>query len=203
MAKGVVMKWKKYRDLQVKCPFIADDLCWGFIYPNTKDFVRTRISFIAFRPFESLDLSAKQTSTRSLGGDCTSSEIPCCKTVDYKVVFHVQFEENATRLFQVTDDKGDGSIQAHIDDVTTWFDSQEEFVGKQLVWDRVVKRTANRVLQTRQITNMSLEIYLFPKFYRFKPMPSRPYSPPNPEYDAWVKEKPLPPILPGTLKSAW
>lgn len=191
------MKWKKFRELQAQYPFLAHDLNWRGVLRDTKEFVRTKVGFIAFRPFEKLDLSAKHSSSSTpLKSDYVHVKMECYRAVEYQLSFHVEGEGDGTRLRYVTTDIGDGSIQAHIDDVTRWFEGCEVFRGKQLIWERIVKRTVSGSSHAG-LTDMSLEIYLFPRFYRFKPMPRTPLPPPDPAYMAYINGEPMPPIVPG------
>lgn len=194
------MKWKKFCELQAQYPFLVDDLSWrGVLLGETKEFVRTKVSFIAFRPFEKPDLSAKYSSSGTpLKSNYVHVKMECYKSVEYQLSFHVEGEDDGTRLRYVATDIGDGSIQAHIDDVTRWFESCEDFHSKQLVWERIVKRTLSGSSHTG-LTNMSLEIYLFPQFYRFRPMPRTLFHPTDPAHVAYVNGDLLPPIIPGTL----
>lgn len=193
------MKWKKFREIQAQYPFLSHDLNWRGVLRDTKEFVRTKVGFIAFRPFEKLDLFAKQSSSGTpLKSNYVHVKMECYKAVEYQLSFHVEGEDNSARLRYVTTDIGDGSIQAHIDDVTRWFEGCEVFRGKQLVWERVVKRTV-RGSSHAGLTDMSLEIYLFPRFYRFKPMTRTPLPSVNPATIAYMNGAPMPPIIPRTL----
>jgi len=193
------MKWKKFLELQAQYPFLAYDLNWRGALRNPKEFVRTKVGFIAFRPFKRLDLSAKYSSSGTpLKSEYVHVKMECYKSVEYQLRFHVEGEDDSIRLRYVTTDIGDGSIQAHIDDVTRWFEGCEVFRCKQLIWERVIKRTVSGSSHAG-LTNMSLEIYLFPQFYRFKPMPRMPLPPPDPAHISYVTGAPVPPIIPGTL----
>lgn len=190
MAKGYSMKWKKFCELQAKYEFLGHDLNQREDLRNMKEFVRTKVNYIAFRPFESLDLS-----TGSSSGTSGAS------AVEYQLVFHVEGEYDNARLRDVTAHIGDGSIQAHIDDVMVWFEANEDFRGKQLVWERVVRRTVRGSSNTG-LTSMSLEIYLFPRFYRFRPIPRKPLRRASASTIAYLSGEPLPPIIPGTTRFA-
>jgi hypothetical protein len=196
------MKWKKFRDLQAQYPFLAKDLNWRGVQRDSKEFVRTKIGFITFRPFESLNLAARHSSSSTpLRSNYSNVEMECYTATEYQLCFHVEGEQEVTRGRFVTTDVGDGSIQAHIDDVTKWFEGCEVFRGKQLIWERVVKRTVNGSSHVG-LSQMNLEIYLFPRFYRFKPMPRTPVPSPDPAHVAYVTGAPMPPIIPGTLSFA-
>ena len=191
------MKWKKFLELQAQHPFLGNDLNWRGVLRNHKEFVRTKVGFIAFRPFDKLDLAAKAASSGTLlKSNYVHVKIECYQAVEYQLSFHVEGEADGTRLRYVTTDVGDGSIQAHIDDVIRWFEGCEVFRGKQLIWERVVKRTVSGSSHVG-LTNMSLEIYLFPRFYRFKPIPRTPLPPADPATVAYLTGAPMPPIIPG------
>ncbi len=196
------MKWKKFLELQAQHPFLGHDLNWRGVLRGYKEFVRTKVSFIAFRPFDKLDLTAKTASSGTpLKSYNVHVKMECYKAVEYQLNFHVEGEDNVTRLRYVTTDIGDGSIQAHIDDVIRWFEGCEDFRDKQLIWERVVKRTVSGSSHVG-LTDMSLEIYLFPRFYRFRPVPRTPLPPPDPAHVAYVTEVPMTPIIPRTLSFA-
>lgn len=184
------MKWKKFCELQAKYEFLGCDLNWRGDLRNMKEFVRKKVNYIAFRPFESLDLSTGP----SIGTSGTSA-------VEYQLVFHIEGEYDNARLRYVTAHIGDGSIQAHIDDVMVCFEADENFRDKQLVWERVVRRTVSGSSNTG-LTSMSLEIYLFPRFYRFRPIQRKPLRRANASYIAYINGDPLPPIIPGTTRFA-
>jgi len=159
------MKWAKFVALRAQYPFIAGDLCFRGTLRSDKEFIRTKVGFIAFRPFEKLDLSAKHSSSGTpLKSKYRHVRMECWEAVDYDIRFHVEGEDEGTRLRYVTTDVGDGSIQAHIDAVIEWFNNCEAFRGKQLIWERVVKRTTSGSGYIG-LSKMSLEIYEFPPHY--------------------------------------
>jgi hypothetical protein len=165
------MKWHKFLELNAKYPFLASDLCWRGTLRNDKEFVRTKVGFIAFRPFEKLDLSTTESSSSTpLKSNYVHVRMECYRATYYQIRFHVEGEAEGTRLRFVTTDIGDGSIQTHIDDVTNWFASCEVFRGKHLVWERVVKRTVSGSSHVG-LSKMDLEIYEFPPHYRFESTP--------------------------------
>ncbi len=165
---------------------------------DLKEFVQTKVSFIAFRPFEKLDLSEKYSSSSvPLESRYVHVEMERYKAVEYQLIFHVEGQCDGTRLRYVSDDVGDGSIQAHIDDITKWFEGCEVFHGKHLIWERVVKRTVSGSSHTG-LTEMSLEIYPFPQFYRFRPIPRKLSPPKDPARIAYLTGAPMPPIIPSS-----
>lgn len=186
------MKWKKFLELQKRHPFIEQDLKWRGDLLDTKEFVRKKVSFIAFRPFDSLDLCSKSTLMTPVNWNSHSN------VVHYHLSFHIEGEEYGTNFRHVNGSVGDGSIQAQIDDATKWLENEKEFDGRQLVWERVV-RTTMRVGTITGLTEMSLEIYLFPRQYRYRQTPREPFVPPDPATIAYMEGRPMPPIIPGTL----
>lgn len=191
------MKWKKFLELQTQHPYLEKDL-YGMGGPQKrKEFVRTKVGFIAFRPFEKLDMSARYTSSGTpLKSNYVHVKMECYEATDYRIVCHVEGEEDGTRLRYVTTDIGDGSVQAHIDDLTKWFEGCEVFRGKQLVWERVIKKTVSGSSHVG-LSIMNLEIYLFPRFYRFKPIPRERFLPADPATVAYMTGATMPPIIPG------
>jgi hypothetical protein len=196
------MKWNKFCALQAKHPSLARDLRLHGDERIDKEFVRKKIDFIAFRPFEGLELSAKPSSSGiPLKSNYPNVTVESYESVNYSIVFHVEGENDGTRLRFVADDIGDGSIQAHIDEIATWFNSCDAFCGKQLIWERVVKKSI-RGSSLVGMTSIRLEIYTFPRFYRFRPIPMAPLPPPNPGHRAYMSGGAMPPIIPGSLDFA-
>lgn len=165
------MKYGKFLDLVARYPFISHDLMWRGVLCNpkeVKEFVRRKVGFIAFRPFEKLDLSARHLSSGTpLVSNYAHVRMECYKATEYQLSFHVEGEPGGSRGRFVSTDVDDGSIQAHIDDVTRWFESCEAFRGKRLIWERAIKRMVSGSSHVG-LTEMDLEIYLFPPGYRFR-----------------------------------
>lgn len=199
MAKGVSMKWEKFLELQAQYPHIEQDLSWRGVLKNLKEFVRTKVGFIAHRPFEKLDLQSKYWSTgEPLRSNHVNVRMERYTVTSYQISAHVEVEAESSRLRFVSDDVGDGSIQAHIDSLLEWFQGCEVFAGKQLVFERVVKRTVNGS-SLAGMTNVNLEIYLFPRHYRFRPIERPPLPRPDPAMVAFLSGGPMLPIVPGSL----
>ena len=191
------MKWNRFCKLKEKHPFVSIDLRHEKnISHSTKEFVKKKVGFIAFRPFDSLDLSRK-CSLICIPPTIDPSE--CCRSVEYHMRFHIEGEDDGIRLWFVGNHIGDGSIQANIDHVTNALELKGELRGKQLVWERVVKYIFSGSSHAG-ITVLNLEIYQFPRFYRFRPIPRTPSRPVNPSVIAYMTGGPMPPIIPGTTK---
>lgn len=195
------MKWNKFHKLATQYPFLAHDLVWrGSAPSDIKQFVREKVGFIAFRPFEALDLSSKSTSSSTpLKSQYRHTQMESYQVVEYQLNYHVDADgtDGCGRLGYVTPSLGDGSIQAHIDDTMEWLEECDVFKGKQLVWERVVKRTT-RGSSHSGLTSMNLEVYLFPRGYRFRSLPCAAPLPVDPAYAAYVRGEPMPPIIPQT-----
>jgi hypothetical protein len=194
------MKWKKFLELQAKYPFLPNDLCWRGTLPDAKDFVRKKVGFIAFRPFEKLDLSETYSSNSTpLDTKYAHVKMAYYTTVEYQISFHIEGENEGTRTRHVDPGIGDGSIQAHIDDIMRWFDGCEVFQDKRLMWERVIKRTVSGSSYAG-LTSMNLEIYQFPRYYRCKPWSFDYNIPvPNPATRAYVLGEEMPPLVPGRI----
>lgn len=190
------MKWKKFLALQAQHPFLGHDLNWRGVLKDPREFVRTKVGFIAFRPFDKLNLAAKAASSSTLlKSNNVHRTMECYQAIEYQLRFHVEGEADRTRLRYVTTDVGNGSIQAHIDDVTRWFEGCEVFRGRQLIWERIVKRTLSGSSHFG-LTDMSLEIYLFPRFYRFRSIPQERLPQPDEAAMAYARGGEMPPIIP-------
>jgi hypothetical protein len=204
------MKWKKFLEIEVKHPTLRRDLGLnGQGQGEVKDFVRTKVDYIAFRPFESLDLLQKSSSSSDeLQGLCDSiSGSRTYNYVEFALGFHIRLEEDwGTRVRHVDASVGSGSIQAHIDDVLLCFEHDKKLEGKQPFWECITKRTLKGSLR-HGLTSMILEIYQFPRHYGLFPIKRsvETVSGPKPDYthSYYSDEKPPGPIIPGTLKSAW
>jgi hypothetical protein len=198
------MKWKKYIERLAQFPHLADDLTWRGRRNDNREFIRTKVGFIAPRPFENLDLSATLSSTgTSLSSDYVHARLRCYKATEYQISFRIEGMNDVTYLRHVDPGVGDGSIQAHIDDLTKWFKGCEAFRGKHLIWERVVKRTVSGSSYAG-LTEMNLEIYLFPEFSYVK-HPLCATAPPVTQKDldsqatahAYVRGEPMPPLVPA------
>lgn len=197
------MKWKNFRDLSARYPYLAHDIKWRITLAasDVKQFVRTKVDYIAFRPFSTLDLSSKDTRhSTPLTHDDNGVSMESYVVIEYQLFFHAEGEDDIPRSRYLSSDIGDGSIQAHIDDVSKWFERCGEYRDLQLIWDRVVKRVVRGSSYTG-LTSMSLEIYPFPRHYRFRAMPWRvargSWSP------VCTNDSEFAPIIPGTTKGAW
>jgi hypothetical protein len=196
------MKWKKFLGLLAEYPFLDRDLVWRNTADDLKKFVCTKVGYIAFRPFEKLDLSAKYAEKSSpLPTKYQYVRMSSYEVTQYEISFHIEGEADGTRYRHVDGDRGDGSIQAHIDQLMEWFQNCEAFDGKQLIWERIIKRTV-KGSSYAGITEMNLEIYLFPRAYRFRQILHQPLRPANPSTVAYVTGASMPPIIPGTLSAA-
>lgn len=170
------MKWKKFLVVSQQHPAIAHDLCWrGNPVPSggqLKEFVRTKVGFIAFRPFESLDFQSRGSSTEEpLPGKYRYASIASYSAIEWLLVFHIELEKSGTRLRYVNSGYSPGRIQDHMDEIRQWHHRCEAFKGRQIIWERAVKRTVKGSSNTG-LTEMNLEIYQFPPRWGFISMPS-------------------------------
>src|SRR5581483_5232841 len=63
------MKWANFRDIRLQNRWLDDPhvrrvMAWHFSLDDLREFIRKKVSFIAFRPFEKLDLKAKRFEMR-------------------------------------------------------------------------------------------------------------------------------------------
>lgn len=165
------MKWKKFVELRARYPFVESDVLQSSGYvSDIREFVRQKVGFIAFRPFEKLDLTTKPSwSDMPLKSEYAFVKMASYQAVEYSLIFHVEGEKPGSRLRDIHNDVGDGSIQAHIDHIMEWFNGCEVFNGKQLIWERVIRRTRSGSSHVG-LTEVNLEIFLFPPNYRFRPI---------------------------------
>ena len=158
------MKWKKFEELAILHPYVYRDLQFHAGSRVMKELVRTKVGFIAFRPFDKLDLTAKSESRsepfRRNNPHCIKSHY---ESVEYIVSFHVEGEREDSRLRFVGPLDG-GRIQDCIDHLVEWFEGCESFRGKKLIWERVTKRSVSG--SWHLVSNINLEIYPFPPDYR-------------------------------------
>lgn len=199
----MTVKWNKFLEMQRQYPSLAHNINWRGIVQDPHDFVRTKLEYVAFRTFEKLDLATTKSSSSStpLPSPYQHVRFESFVLVEFKLVFHTEYEPNGSRERLVYDDVGNGSIQAHIDEIAAWHASCQAFRGQQLVWECIVKRTVSGSTHVG-ISNMRLEIYRFPKHYRFKAMPRQQLPPANEATIAYMTGGHMPPIIPGTLSFA-
>ncbi|MFC1598462.1 hypothetical protein ACFL2U_00400 [Patescibacteria group bacterium] len=157
------MKWNKFEAILDENPWLR-----GFVgsskvisalnnYPADKakamlkEWVRTRINFVAFRPFESLNIL--ETNMRNGNG-------PDYTWVHYKILLHIEGEAFAYRArsvaWDVEEDEDETSIRKVIEHLITWHQLYWAKQGKGLIFDAVIKETGNE-------TSRSLEIFRFPE----------------------------------------
>jgi hypothetical protein len=172
MAKEGSMKWNKFIVLQNRHPFITHDLTFrGKVMTpgEIKEFVRTKVGFIAFRPFNKLTLNEKRHSAGTpLKSNYVHVRMECYTETAYQISFHIEGEADSTRLRYVTSEIGNGSIRAHLDDLVRWFVGCEAFLGKKIVWERIVSHSISGNSYAGLI-QMDLEIFEFPPDYQFQP----------------------------------
>jgi len=136
---------------------------------NLKEFVRTKVGFIAYRPFETINLLTARESVVSwqMKSDYEFVQMHSWKAVNYDLWFHVEGEGESTRVRFMSPDIGNGSIQAHMEEISKWFAGSQYFRGKQLIWERIVKKTKSGSSHAGT-TEINFEIFLFPKGYGFR-----------------------------------
>lgn len=202
------MKWRKFLEIEAKHPTILRDLgLSGQSRGEVKEFVRTKVDYIAFRQFESLDLLCTTSSQPDDNSDiCDISVHTSFTVVEFSLCFHIQLEEMGTNVRHVDKSVGMGSIQEHIDDVISCFEHDKKLEGKRPSWEYVVKRTSKGSLY-HGLSSLHLEIYQFPRHYGLLPIKRSVETVSGPKLDYnhsyYSDEKPPGPIIPGTLKSAW
>lgn len=179
------MKWQKFLHMQQKHPFIMNVFDSQGNLEDVKDFVRKKVGYIAFHPFEKLDLSSRgQTISAPVESSDAQSEASHFKTVEYQMYFHAPIESGGSGSRLVTHNVGNGSIQAHIDDVMKWVESSDQFRYEQLVWDYVVRRTSRGSTRVG-LTNIDIEIFLFPRLYRARQIQRKPSKPLPDPFREW------------------
>ena len=206
------MKWAKFLELKEKYPFIEECiLSTSFASErdrqhnrkDCKEFVRTKIGFIAIRPFESLNLAEKGSWRSSpIAGEehLKYAKMECFESTYFQISFHVEGEPDGSRGRFVYASSELSSIQDHIDEITKWFEGCEAFLGKQLIWEWIARREKSGSSHVT-LSQMNVEIYLFPKFYRFKPERRKKWTlpPVDPALKAYLNNERMPPIMPGPI----
>lgn len=192
------MKWKKFQDLVRKHPFVASEVSLLGVRLDNKEFVKRYVGFIAFRPFSSLDLNARSTfEVKSLDPEVQFFATQRFEMIEYSVC--VEIDGTPERVVLPTSQSP--TINAVIDIIDMAFES-ESMNGKTTSWLRVVKKSAHGSTGNARsfVTELNIEIYPFPRFYRARPIHMTPITPANPSHIAYMTGAPMPPLIPGTLR---
>lgn len=194
---GGYMRWSKYRRLIRRNPNEALWIRLHIGYPALaaaplnycpraaeamlKRHIQTKVDFIAFRDFNTLDLSSgnlnkKFTTATISAGKSTVQALH----VTYHVRFHiVDADQPGDRMAYIDNADYDGedgkctSINEVIKSRIAWHREYWAPQGKALRFDAVVRRTTAWVqINTHQwkCTNESLEIFRFPESYTYPPL---------------------------------
>jgi hypothetical protein len=156
------MKWDKYSRVLAENPWLrafvgnANVISAPHNYPEhkalaiLKEWVRIRLNYVAFRPFESLDTASQNLSR----GEGHSYE-----WVSYQVLFHLEgcsFAHLARSVAWKPDAREDEtSVSKVLDHVVRWH-QQYWAAERKLIFDAVIKTNGHDGCQ-------SLEIYRFPE----------------------------------------
>lgn len=186
------MKMKNYLRLVQRHPFVADDMTRIF-GNDPRERVRTEVEYIAFRPFETLDLNAKSTPLHKFTNTGVDEHY---EHVTYCLVYHV--EDESAGEHQMYAVFNSFSIEGQIESIMRMFEGHAEYATKQMVWERVIKRVT-RGTHATSVQRNTFEVYLFPQHYRFRPIDCRPAPCADRAHMAYLTDGPFPPIIPRTL----
>lgn len=191
------MKWKKFQELVKRHPFVASEVSLLGVRLDNKEFIEL-VSFIAFRPFTSLDLEARSTfKVESIVPEHALFAISRYEMVEYSVC--VEIDGKPEHVVLPTSQSP--TISEVIDIIDKAFES-ESMVGKTTSWLRVVKKSAHGSTGNARgfITELNIEIYPFPRFYRTRPIHMPPITTASPAHIAYMTGASMPPLIPGTLR---
>lgn len=192
------MKWKKFQELVKRYPFVASDV--GLLdvsLANNKQFVRRHVGFIAFRPFESLDLNSH--STFKVVPTETSPTTPPSyrfEMVEYSIC--VTFGDKTGRITLNTPNSP--TIKEAIEKFDTFYETRVGVDEQSVDWKHVVRKSVRGNSDAHLVTEMNIEIYPFPRFYRARPIPMPSMTLPSPSHIAYMTGAHMPPLIPGTLR---
>lgn len=192
------MKWKKFQELVKRYPFVASEVSLLGVRLDNKEFMRIHVGFIAFRPFSSLDMNARSSfEVKSLDPEVQFFATQRFEMVEYSVC--VGIDGTPERVVLPTSQSP--TINEVIDIIDKAFES-ESMKGKTTSWLHVVKKSAHGSTGNARsfVTDLNIEIYPFPRFYRAKPIHMTPITPASPAHIAYVTGALMPPLIPGTLR---
>ena len=205
------MKWSKFRKLKGEYPWLEqtidscgilerDGISHGEAQEILRRMVRQKLTFIAFRPFERLELDVERNDGRNTAEYAFATDTyfdgnpQALYIEDWELVWHI-----GDRL----DPRGRSiewkSIRQEIDEAKDWHRRNFNPDDEAITFDRVLKWTMRG--NTRDtVSEMSLEIFPFPPGWTFFPRNTEPPTPDSakPEVTrAYMEGKQLPPVMPG------
>jgi hypothetical protein len=203
------MKWNKFQLIVRQYPWILDMVTgWldlgslkdqpvdnprrvALVERKLKEEVRKGIEYIAFRPFDKLDLSLEPTPYDPNNREWTMFD------VDY----HVGYEENpGSRWRSVSDGK---SIKQFVEELRASEGAEAYANDKVFVIDRILRIDVHLVDAFEGTGPISVQIYPCPAGCGLHLVPPLKASPPvDPSYLAYINHEPMPPIVPSMISSA-
>lgn len=161
------MKWNKFSGVLAGNPWLRDFIGSANVvsaphnHPEhkalamLKDWVRTRLQFVAFRPFEALDT----TLTNHQSGEGADY-----KWEKYQVLIHIEGEPFAHRARSVAwkpeAEEDETSVHKVIEHLVRWHQQYWGKESKKLVFDAVIKTKG-------QDHSHSIEIFRFPENFGY------------------------------------
>ena len=168
------MKNSKLKTVVEKYPWVALHLAavrhlYGYKRGNKKDlaefqdYVRQNISFVAFRPWESLDFLARSTKNSSSFG---RTDHMLHKVVEYEVLWHSNENEPFSQRQSYAHISSDPTVGQLISGIIN-FRVNYPCTEKHIYIDAVIKRSYTYSTILGDHTGESFEIYLCPENWMF------------------------------------
>jgi hypothetical protein len=154
--------------------------------------VRKQIEFIAFRPFPSLDLSLRTSS---------STTKTASNGVFLTVFYHFGGEAICSRAEDV-DCFGKETLQETIDSLRSTEGEEARVAGKSFVIDYIIREDVVSLESTGEGV-IKIQVYEVPLEAKLHiSAPREVLSPVDPAQLAYINREPMPPIIPGTTSFA-
>jgi hypothetical protein len=157
-----------------------------------KGVVREEIEYIAFRPFDALDLTLRETYPYGSDGVYRASL--------FSIYFHQGGEVPYSRMQCMPG--GDRDIGNFFDYLRVIEGSKAVMSGRAFIYDAVVREDVSVIDATGKGT-ITIQVYEVPMNCGLNlPAPRSALPPTDPSHTAYIHREPMPPIIPGTTSFA-
>ena len=195
------MKYAKYVSLVEQHPWLSEAIRFCLCRfttgsnGNMKEIVRTKIGFVAPRPYNSLALLGKDaSSSQTLPSPYKYAVLEKWSSVNYSVHFQISGDAHERIVFP----DGGRTVVQLMEEVKEWFLKCESFKDQTMVILGIIKQSRSGSSHTG-LTNVNIEFYEPPVGQRAIHYPSKATpKAPDEAARAYVDGTPMPPIIPGT-----
>ena len=200
------MKYKKYIVRIGQHPWLTGAVRFSLARFNggndcLKEVVRTKVGYIAPRPYEKLDLNAKNSSSsQPLSSKYRFVAMEMWTSVDYSIHFVVSGDGHERIAFL----DGGKTVGQRLDEIKAWFLKCDAFEGQSLIISGIIKQNRSGSSHSG-LTNVNFEFYEPPVGERaiHRPNAIRDLLPRLTQYElearrAYMAGEPLPPLIPGS-----